>query len=97
LYANLHGGYGGVDSSYVFVNLFAEPRGHAWSYPAVYDLVRKLRAGTGVDFDPYAFLEPARIAVIVQRGASRAPAVVIVNADDEQLRRSRCRLPNHSP
>ena len=27
--------YGGIDSSYVFVNLFAGPRGHAWSYPAV--------------------------------------------------------------
>jgi len=56
LYADyLHGEYGGIDSSYVFINLFAEPRGHAWSYPAVYDLVRRLRAKTGTDFDPHWF------------------------------------------
>jgi len=33
------------------VNLFAAPRGQAWSYRAVYDLVRRLRAKTGIDFD----------------------------------------------
>ncbi len=56
LYADyLHAEYGGIDSSYVFVNLFAEPRGHAWSYPAVYDLVLRLRAKTGIDFDPHWF------------------------------------------
>jgi integrase/recombinase XerD len=56
LYADyLHGEYGGTDSSYVFVNLFAQPRAHAWSYPAVYDLVRRLRAKTGIDFDPHWF------------------------------------------
>ncbi len=56
LYADyLHGEYGGTDSSYVFVNLFAGPRGHAWSYPAVYDLVLRLRARTGIDFDPHWF------------------------------------------
>ena len=56
LYADyLHREYGGVDSDYVFVNLFAAPRGQAWSYPAVYDLVTRLRARTGVDFDPHWF------------------------------------------
>ncbi|HYB19117.1 MAG TPA: site-specific integrase [Streptosporangiaceae bacterium] len=56
LYADyLHGEYGGIDSSYVFVNLFAAPRGHAWSYPAVYDLVSRLQAKTGIDFDPHWF------------------------------------------
>jgi len=35
------------------VNLFAEPRGHALSYPAVYDLVLRLRSRTGIDFDPH--------------------------------------------
>ena len=35
LYADyLHGEYGGIDSDYVFVNLWAQPRGQAWSYPA---------------------------------------------------------------
>jgi integrase/recombinase XerD len=54
LYADyLHEEYGGIDSDYVFVNLFAGPRGQAWSYPAVYDLVGRLRARTGLDFDPH--------------------------------------------
>jgi integrase/recombinase XerD len=47
--------YEGIDSDYVFVNLFAEPRGRAWSYPAVYDLVGRLRTRTGIDFDPHWF------------------------------------------
>ena len=56
LYADyLHGEYGGIDSDYVFVNLFAAPRGQAWSYRAVYDLVRRLRMKTGIDFDPHWF------------------------------------------
>ena len=56
LYADyLHGEYGDVGSDYVFVNLFAGRRGQAWSYPAVYDLVKRLRARTGVDFDPHWF------------------------------------------
>ncbi len=55
----LHAEYGGIDSSYVFVNLFAGPRGHAWSCPAVYDLVLRLRAKTGIDFDPHWFRRSA--------------------------------------
>lgn len=45
--------YGDLDSDYVFVNLFAQQRGQAWSYPAVYDLVLRLRRNTGIDFDPH--------------------------------------------
>ena len=37
----------------MFVNLFAEPRGQTLSYPAVYDLVLRLRKRTGFDFDPH--------------------------------------------
>jgi site-specific recombinase XerD len=51
----LHCEYGSIDSDYLFINLFAEPRGQAWSYPAVYDLVLRLRGRTGVDFDPHWF------------------------------------------
>ena len=48
LYADyLHDEYGDLDSDYVFVNLWGEPRGHALTYPAVYDLVRRLRARPG--------------------------------------------------
>ena len=47
LYADyLHEEYGGIDSDYVFVNIWAEPKGQAWSYPAAYDLVMRLRART---------------------------------------------------
>ncbi|WP_433527555.1 tyrosine-type recombinase/integrase [Nocardia pseudovaccinii] len=49
----LHCEYGDLDSDYVFVNLFAEPQGRALSYPAVYDLVLRLRRRTGLDFDPH--------------------------------------------
>jgi integrase/recombinase XerD len=60
LYADyLHGEYGGIDSDYVFSNIWAEPRGHAWSYPAAYDLVMRLRAKTGLDFDPRWFRHSA--------------------------------------
>ena len=54
LYADyVHGEYGDLNSDYVFVNLWGEPCGHPLSYPAVYDLVRRLRRRTGVDFDPH--------------------------------------------
>jgi integrase/recombinase XerD len=51
----MHEEYGDLDSDYVFVNLFADPCGHALAYPAVYDLVLRLRRRTGVDFDPHWF------------------------------------------
>lgn len=54
LYADyLHGEYGDVDSDYVFVNLWGQPLGHPLTYPAVYDLVKRLRKHTGVEFDPH--------------------------------------------
>ena len=31
----------------------AHPRGHPLTYAAVYDLVRRLRRKTGIDFDPH--------------------------------------------
>lgn len=54
LYADyLHGEYGELDSDYVLVNLWGEPRGHPLTYAAVYDLVKRLRRRTGIEFDPY--------------------------------------------
>jgi len=47
--------YGALDSDYVFVNLWGRPHGHPWSYPAVYDLVGRLRRDTGVSFGPHLF------------------------------------------
>jgi len=46
----LHREYGQLDSDYVFVNLFAGPRGQALAYPAVYDLIRRLRVKVGFGF-----------------------------------------------
>ncbi len=60
LYADyLHEEYANTDSDFVFINLFAEPRGQAWSYQAAYDLVLRLRAKTGLDFDPHWFRHSA--------------------------------------
>jgi integrase len=60
LYADyLHEEYGSIDSDHVFVNIWAEPKGHAWSYQAAYDLVLRLRARTGIDFDPHWFRHSA--------------------------------------
>ena len=56
LYADyLNGEYGALDSDYVFVNLWGHPRGHPLTYPAVYDLVGRLRRRTGVAFGPHHF------------------------------------------
>ncbi|MEU5736240.1 tyrosine-type recombinase/integrase [Streptomyces antimycoticus] len=49
----LHDEYGDLDSDYVFVNLFGRAKGRPLAYPAVYDLVRRLRRRTGIDFDPH--------------------------------------------
>ena len=55
----LHEEYGGIDSDYVFVNIWAQPKGQAWSYQAAYDLVLRLRARTGIAFDPHWFRHSA--------------------------------------
>ena len=47
--------YGALDSDYVFVNLWGRPHGHPLSYPAVYDLVKRLRRSTGISFEPHLF------------------------------------------
>lgn len=56
LYADyLTSEYGALDSDFVFVNLWGRPLGHPLTYPAVYDLVTRLRRGTGVSFGPHLF------------------------------------------
>jgi integrase/recombinase XerD len=60
LYADyLHAEYGSTDSDYVFINIWAGPRGQAWSYRSAYDLVQRLRSRTGLDFDPHWFRHSA--------------------------------------
>ena len=56
LYADyLNEEYGSLDSDYVFVNLWGRPQGRPLTYPAVYDLVRRLRRRTGIGFGPHWF------------------------------------------
>lgn len=68
LYADyLHAEYGDLDSDHVFVNLWRDPVGHALSYPAVYDLVLRLRRRTGIDFDPHWFRHTAATRMLRDR------------------------------
>ncbi len=60
LYADyLHEEHGDLDSDYVFVNLWGRPHGHPLGYPAVYDLVRRLRRQTGIEFGPHWYRHTA--------------------------------------
>jgi hypothetical protein len=60
LYADyLHEEYGSIDSDYVFVSIWAGPKGQAWPYQAAYDLVVRVRARTGIAFDPHWFRHSA--------------------------------------
>lgn len=47
--------YGALDSDYVFVNLWGGRRGQPLTYPAVYDLVGRLRTRTKIAFGPHLF------------------------------------------
>ncbi|MDQ6641135.1 MAG: site-specific integrase [Actinomycetota bacterium] len=56
LYADYLGQeYGSLDSDYVFVNLWGRPHGRPLTYPAVHDLVGRLRRRTGIGFGPHWF------------------------------------------
>lgn len=75
LYADyLHGEYGDLDSDYVFVHLWGDSHGHPMTYPAVYDLVRRLRRRTGIDFDPHWWRHTAATRMLRDGGRrSRDP------------------------
>jgi len=59
--------YGEVGSDYVFVNLFAEPYGAPLRYQAVNQLVRRLRARTGIDFSLH-MLRHSRATDLLRHG-----------------------------
>lgn len=63
----LHAEYGDLDSDYVFVNLWSEPRGQAMRYSAVADLVGRIRARTGIFFTPHTFRH-TRATDLIRRG-----------------------------
>lgn len=60
----LHTEYGPLDSDYVFVNLWSEPRGRPLRYDAVAKLVARLRARSGVDFTLHQLRHTAATAWI---------------------------------
>jgi integrase/recombinase XerD len=59
--------FGDCDSDYVFVNLFAEPYGRPLRYQAVNQLVRRLRARTGIEFTLH-MLRHTRATDLLRRG-----------------------------
>ncbi len=59
--------YGELDSDYVFVNLFAEPYGAPMRYQAVHQLVRRLRARTGIEFNLH-MLRHSHATDLLRRG-----------------------------
>ncbi len=63
----MHVEYGGLDSDYVFVNLFAEPRGQAMAYPAVRQLIGRIAARTGISFTAH-MLRHSHATAMVRRG-----------------------------
>jgi integrase len=46
----MHVEYGGIDSDYVFVNLFGGDAGRAMTYSAVHQLIGRIAARTGIGF-----------------------------------------------
>ena len=68
LYSNyMHTEYGGLDSDYVFVNLWSAPVGRPLRYGAVAKLVRRLRARTGIEFTPHT-LRHSRATELIRAG-----------------------------
>lgn len=61
--------YGELDSDYVFVNLFAEPRGAPMRYQAVNRLIGGLKARTGIDFTPH-MLRHSLATDLIRRGVA---------------------------
>jgi integrase len=63
----MHTEYGALASDYVFVNLWAEPRGQALHYSAVADLVSRIRTRTGISFTLH-MLRHSRATDWIRRG-----------------------------
>jgi integrase len=59
--------YGDVDSDYVFVNLWAGKVGHPLSYPAVHELIGRIRARTGIVFTAH-MLRHTHATDLIRRG-----------------------------
>ena len=65
----MHTEYGGLDSDYVFVNLWSAPVGRPLRYGAVAKLVQRLRARTGIEFTPHT-LRHSRATELIRAGVA---------------------------
>ena len=63
----MHVEYGGIDSDYVFVNLFGGRVGAAMTYPAVHQLIGRIAARTGISFTAH-MLRHSHATDMVRRG-----------------------------
>jgi integrase len=63
----MHVEYGGIDSDYVFVNLFGGRVGAAMTYPAVHQLIGRIAARTGISFTAHV-LRHSHATDMVRRG-----------------------------
>jgi site-specific recombinase XerD len=63
----MHTEYGGIDSDYVFVNLFAGTIGAAMTYPAVHQLIGRIAARTGISFTAH-MLRHSHATAMVRQG-----------------------------
>ena len=82
LYADyLHREYGDLDSDYVFVNLWGRPHGHPLTYTAVYDLVKRLRQRTGIDFNPHWYRHTAATLMLRDKVPIEVVSKLLGHAD----------------
>lgn len=65
----MHVEYGVLDSDYVFVNLWGKPYGGALTYRTVDGMVRRLRACTGIVFNPH-MLRHSRASELIRSGVA---------------------------
>lgn len=63
----MHTEYGGLDSDYVFVNLWSAPLGRPLRYQAVAKLVGRLRVRSGISFTPH-MLRHSRATELIRGG-----------------------------
>lgn len=64
--------YGDLDSDFVFVNLWAAPRGHAMAYTAARDVLLRLRRRTGLEAFTFHHLRHTYATDLIRKGTDWA-------------------------